>query len=97
MRNVVPTHGTEVVRLDESGQRQWQDWRGLNGPPVPVIIDLNVWEDLQQAARFTRDPRNHPRVFRLFMKRRTDTPNWVFRGTPETPAVAPLCECARPG
>ena len=30
-----------------------------------------MWEDLQHAARFIRDPRNHPRVFRLFMKRRS--------------------------
>jgi len=66
---VFSADGTEIQKCSYNEEILCNDWSGLRGPPVPVIIDKAVWDELISATISTPDPVNKPRVFRLFMKR----------------------------
>jgi hypothetical protein len=65
--------------LSVDARTAWEDWRGTVGPPVPVIIEPHVWQVLRKSAISTRDPLQNPKVFRLFMRRRS--PRHVIEAT----------------
>jgi hypothetical protein len=59
--------GTEVEEVDGAlGQPPWQS---SDGPPVPVAIRGQVWDEIVAATDGAADPRGAPVVFRLFMAR----------------------------
>jgi len=68
-QHVQPVDGTEFKPFDEVTRNEWSAWRGIIGPPVPVVINVDVWQRLTKAVLETDDPVKRPRVFRLFMRR----------------------------
>lgn len=68
---IVPIGDTKVGKMSRSARETWNTWRGVEGPPVPVVILSQVFEELLQAARELRDPLENARVYRLFMRRRS--------------------------
>jgi hypothetical protein len=73
---IEPIGGAELGRI-EPVPTGVEAWRGLDGPPVPVVIAGTVWDSLVQAALETPDPVQTARVFRLFMRR--GEPRFVVR------------------
>lgn len=70
MEGVRTVEGTTVEPLSSETEQRWAAWRGMSGPPVPVIVEMPVWETLVSEAREMPIPIQRPRVFRLFMRRR---------------------------
>ncbi|HEC36538.1 MAG TPA: hypothetical protein ENI39_08395 [Anaerolineae bacterium] len=68
-QHVQPVNGTELKPFNEVTRNEWGAWRGLMGPPVPVVINADIWQRLIEAILETDDPIKQPRVFRLFMRR----------------------------
>ena len=69
MSRVRAVRGTQVTLRNHTADLRWKAWVGREGPPVPVIIEPSVWQELVVAALTSQPPIHVPRVYRLFMPR----------------------------
>ena len=60
---------TELTFNQGKIEKVLNNWQSKDGPPIPVVIEKEVWDILVNAVINTPDSANHPRVFRLYMKR----------------------------